>query len=111
MRFLLVAVNAKYIHSNPAVYSLRAYAGEELQPHIDLAEYTINQELQDILADIYHKKPDALGFSCYIWNWNRIRELLRELPKLLPDTDIWLGGPEVSYDAPGVLKTFPQVKG
>lgn len=111
MRFLLVAVNAKYIHSNPAVYSLRAYAGEELQPHIDLAEYTINQELQDILADIYRKKPDALGFSCYIWNWNRIRELLRELPKLLPDTDIWLGGPEVSYDAPGVLKTFPQVKG
>lgn len=111
MRFLLAAVNAKYIHSNPAIYSLRAYAGEELQPYIDLAEYTINQELQDILADIYRKKPDALGFSCYIWNWNRIRELLRELPKLLPDTDIWLGGPEVSYDASGVLKAFPQVKG
>ncbi len=111
MRFLLAAVNAKYIHSNPAVYSLRAYAGEDLQPHIDLAEYTINQEMQDILADIYNRRPDALGFSCYIWNWNRIRELLRELPKLLPDTDIWLGGPEVSFDAPGILKSFPQVKG
>lgn len=111
MRFLLVAVNAKYIHSNPAVYSLRAYAGEELQPHIDLAEYTINQEMQDILADIYNRRPDALGFSCYIWNWDRIRQLLWELPKLLPDTDIWLGGPEVSYDAPGVLDKFPYVKG
>ncbi len=111
MRFLLAAVNAKYIHSNPAVYSLRAYAGEELQPHIDLAEYTINQEMQEILADIYHRKPNAVGFSCYIWNWNRIRELIRELPKLLPDTDIWLGGPEVSFDAPGILKSFPQVRG
>ncbi len=111
MRFLLVAVNAKYIHSNPAVYSLRAYAGEELQPHIEVAEYTINQQMQDILADIYGRKPDVVGFSCYIWNWNMIRSLLGELPKLLKNTDIWLGGPEVSYDGPKVLKAFPQVRG
>lgn len=111
MRFLLTAVNAKYIHSNPAIYSLRAYAGEDLQSHIELAEYTINQRVQDILADIYHRSPDCIGFSCYIWNWNMIREILMELPKILPHTDIWLGGPQVSYDAPGVLRDFPQVKG
>jgi len=111
MNFLLVAVNAKYIHSNPAIYSLRAYAGEDMQNCITIAEYTINQRLQDILADIYSQKPDAIGFSCYIWNWNIIQDLLVELPKLLPDTDIWLGGPEVSYDGPEVMQKFPHVKG
>ena len=69
MKLLLVAINAKYIHSNPAIYSLRGYAGVEAARHIELAEYTINQQLQDILEDIYRRKPDVIGFSCYIWNW------------------------------------------
>jgi len=111
MKFLLAAVNAKYIHSNPAIYSLRAYAGEKLQKHIDIAEYTINNRVQDILADIYQRRPDVIGFSCYIWNWNLIQDLLRELPKLLPGTDIWLGGPEVSYDGEEILNKYPQITG
>ena len=111
MKFLLVALNAKYIHSNPAVYSLRAFAGKEMEPYIELAEYTINQRVDDILADIYLKKPDAIGFSCYIWNWKEIQELLMEIPKVLPDTDIWLGGPEVTYGAEMVLKQYPQLSG
>lgn len=111
MEFLLVAVNAKYIHSNPAVYSLRAYAGEGLKESVSVAEYTINQRMTDILKDIYARKPEVIGFSCYIWNWNIIQELLRELPKLLPKTDIWLGGPEVSYDGEKVLAMFPRVCG
>ena len=64
MKFLLAAINAKYIHSNPAIYSLRAYAGEELQSCVELAEYTINQPMQEILADIYVRKPDIIVFSC-----------------------------------------------
>ena len=111
MKFLLAAVNAKYIHSNPAIYSLRAYAGVELAPYIELAEYTINHYVQDVLADIYKRRPDAIGFSCYIWNWRMIQELIVELPKLLPEVDIWLGGPEVSFDAPELLKQYPQVTG
>ncbi len=111
MKFLLAAVNAKYIHSNPAIYSLRACAGEALHPYIELAEYTINQRTQDILADIYERKPDVVGFSCYIWNWDIIRELLPELPKVLPETDIWLGGPEVTYDADKILGQFPWLAG
>lgn len=111
MKFLLAAVNAKYIHSNPAIYSLRAYAGAELQSHIELAEYTINNHMQDILADIYKRKPDAIGFSCYIWNWSMIQELIVELPKILPRADIWLGGPEVSFDAPEILEKYPQLTG
>ena len=111
MKFLLCAVNAKYIHSNPAVYSLRASAGEELRPHVEIAEYTINQYSDEILADIYHRQPDVIGLSCYIWNWTMIQELLCELPKVLPGVDIWLGGPEVTYDGDKVLEKYPQVTG
>lgn len=113
LKFLLAAINAKYIHSNPAIYSLRAYAGEELQQYIELAEYTINQPMQEVLADIYRREPDVIGFSCYIWNWRQVQELLAEIPKVLPDVPIWLGGPEVSYDADKLLEKgkFPYVKG
>ena len=111
MKFLLVAVNAKYIHSNPAVYSLYAFSAGKYADMMEIAEYTINQKKDDILADIYGRKPDAVGFSCYIWNMNIIRELLSDLPKVLPDTDIWLGGPEVSYNAPEVLAGYPELKG
>lgn len=111
MKILLAAINAKYIHSNPAIYSLRAYAGEALQKHIELAEYTINQYMPEILADIYARKPEVIGFSCYIWNWTLVQELLTELPKLLPETDIWLGGPEVSYDADKIMKSYPRLAG
>lgn len=111
MQFLLAAINAKYIHTNPALYSLRAYAGEELRPFISLAEYTINNRMEEILGDLYKRHPDVLGISCYIWNFDIVRELLTELPKVLPKTDIWLGGPEVSYDAGKVLEQFPGIKG
>jgi len=110
-KFLLAAVNAKYIHSNPAIYSLRACAGETLRRYVDTVEYTINQPMQEILADLYHRKPDAIGFSCYIWNWRLIQELLAEVPKLLPETALWLGGPEVSYDAEAVLRQYPWLDG
>ncbi len=111
MKLLLVAINAKYIHSNPAIYSLRGYAGVEAARHIELAEYTINQQLQDILEDIYRRKPDVIGFSCYIWNWTFVRQLLAELPKLLPGTALWLGGPEVTYDADRLLAQYPKLTG
>lgn len=111
MRFLLTAVNAKYIHSNPAVYSLRSFAGKELEEHIQIAEYTINNRLEDILADIYLKKPDIIAFSCYIWNWNMIQDVIVELHKLLPQLPIWLGGPEVSFDAAEILVKYPMITG
>ena len=111
MKFLLVALNAKYIHSNPALYSLRAYAGEGLQEHVEIAEYTINHAFSDILADIYKRKPDVIGFSCYIWNIRMITELIGELVKVLPQVPVWLGGPEVTYDAPELLKKYPAITG
>lgn len=111
MKFLLAAFNAKYIHSNPAIYSLKAYAGEKYAPYIELGEYTINHSLSQILADIYTRKPDVIGFSCYIWNITLIEELLGEIHKLLPDTELWLGGPEVSFECRKLLAKYPFVKG
>lgn len=114
MKFLLAAVNAKYIHSNPAIYSLRAYSVQkdsELEKHIELAEYTINQPFQDILADIYARMPDCVAFSCYIWNIGMVKDIVRELAKILPETRIWLGGPEVSYNAEELLEEMPCLTG
>jgi len=111
VKFLLVAINSKYIHSNPAVYSLRAYAGPELCKHAEIAEYTINHAFTDVLADIYKRKPDVIGFSCYIWNIGMVWELIAELHKLMPEVPVWLGGPEVSYDAPKLLAKHPEVTG
>ncbi len=112
MRILLAAVNAKYIHSNPAVYSLRAYAKERgTAAEIAIAEFTINQTPEEILREIYERKPQVLAFSCYIWNLEMIGQLLADLPCVLPDTEIWLGGPEVSYDAEQFLAAHRQVRG
>ena len=107
MKVLLTAVNAKYIHSNPAVYSLQkfvtAYA-PEYGKDVELAEFTINHYADDILQEIYRRRPDVVAFSCYIWNLQMIERVLEDLPKVLPEVQIWAGGPEVSYDAPDFLK-------
>ncbi|MGN0335656.1 MAG: DUF4080 domain-containing protein [Lachnospiraceae bacterium] len=110
MKILLTAINAKYIHSNLAVYSLRANA-KEYKDQVELAEYTINQYTEDILQDLYQKKPDILAFSCYIWNIRQVRELVREIRKVLPLVPVWLGGPESSYDAKGLMERYPEVTG
>ncbi|MGN0432288.1 MAG: B12-binding domain-containing radical SAM protein [Lachnospiraceae bacterium] len=110
MRFLLVALNAKYIHSNPALYSLKRFAGENAV-HVELAEYTINNRTEEILADIYRRKPDAVGFSCYIWNWSMVQDIMTELFKLRPGLPVWLGGPEVSFGAADILCKYPELTG
>jgi radical SAM superfamily enzyme YgiQ (UPF0313 family) len=108
MNLLLTAINAKYIHSNPAIYSLRAYAGFE---EVTLAEYTINHSMDAILEDLYRKNPDVLCFSCYIWNIDMVRKIAAEYHKLRPHIPIWVGGPEVSYDASGFLRANPAIYG
>ena len=111
MKILLMAVNAKYIHTNPAIYSLKAYAGQIADRQIDIVEYTINHRREEIFSDLYRRSPNLLAVSCYIWNWELVCALLKEIPKILPQTEIWLGGPEVSYNPEQVLAQFPMVKG
>lgn len=101
---LLIGINAKYIHSNLAIRSIRDFAENHFGLGVNIAEFTINQQPDFILSQIYKKMPDILGFSCYIWNYELIKRLVSELKKILPDTFIFLGGPEVSYDPDQVLK-------
>ncbi len=110
MKIFLTAINAKYIHSNLAVYSLKAYTGE-YEKYVAIGEYTINNRVDDILEQIYKEKPDVLCFSCYIWNMDYVEELIREYKKLCTDVPVWVGGPEVSYEVDTFLKEHPQVTG
>ena len=126
MRVLLSALNAKYVHSNLAVHYLKEYARfsfdgekeglgrngqEKAKIEIEIEEYTINQQFDEILRDIYLKRPDFIGFSCYIWNITMVKRLVVELKKVLPDTQLWLGGPEVSYNSVEMLTKYPQISG
>ena len=110
MKILLAACNAKYIHSNLAVYDLQAYASDYAD-HIVLKEYTINQQKDDIMRDIYLEHPDVVCVSCYIWNLSFVKELMADLIKILPGADFWVGGPEVSYDAEKFLTENSEFKG
>ena len=110
MKILLTAINAKYIHSNLAVYSLQAYAASHGHK-IERAEYTINNQLEDILEKIYCQKPDILLFSCYIWNVEYVKELVSEFHKLRPEVPVWVGGPEVSFETERFLKENPAITG
>ena len=116
MKVLLAAINSKYIHSNLGIYSLKTYGEKMLkewglaeQAEISLAEYTINHQMEQILQDIYKRKPDVIGFSCYIWNISYVKVILADIKKVLPDVKIWAGGPEVSYHGEAFLKEEPAV--
>ena len=110
MKILLVACNAKYIHSNLAVYDLQAYASDYAD-HIVLKEYTINQQKDDIMRDIYLEHPDVVCVSCYIWKLSFVTERMADLIKIRPGAVFWAGGPEVSYDAEKFLTENSEFKG
>lgn len=110
MKILLTAINAKYIHSNLAVYSLKAFAGA-YKDMVEIAEFTINNQADYILEEIYKRKPDVLMFSCYIWNLSMIEAVMGEFHKLCPNVPIWVGGPEVSFEVEDFLKNHPEVTG
>lgn len=118
MKVLLVGINAKYIHSNPAIYSLAAYAerftdekGVSLREYVEIAEYTINQQIEGIEADLYKKRPDVIAISCYIWNISMVYTLIADLHKVMPGVSIWLGGPEVSFHPDQIMQRFPFLEG
>lgn len=107
---LLTAINSKYIHSNLAVYSLKAASGD-YSDIVDIAEYTINMQADNILMDIYQRNPSVLCFSCYIWNISYVEKIACSFHKICPDIPIWLGGPEVSFYTEEYLKAHPYIRG
>lgn len=118
MKILLMAVNAKYIHSNLAVYDIEGYTRQHLRKEgleeeaaVEIAEYTINQKKEEILADLYGRKPDLLGISCYIWNMVMVKGILEDLWKILPETKVFLGGPEAGFSGETLLQQHPGLSG
>ena len=97
IKTLLVAINAKYIHTSLAVRSIDVYCKQN-NTNINVKEFTINNNEDTIINEIYAEKPDFLGFSCYIWNINLVLDLISTIKKLLPNIKIFVGGPEVSYE-------------
>jgi len=107
-RLLLICINARYTHSNLAIRYLRNYVSD-LAYELKIIEFSINQKFLEILEQIAHNKPDILAFSVYIWNTDLVRLLLPEITKILPDSKIILGGPEVSYNPKDWQQNFPEI--
>ncbi|MFC4766124.1 B12-binding domain-containing radical SAM protein [Effusibacillus consociatus] len=108
MKILLTTLNAKYVHSSLALRYLRSFS-EPHFPGIRLVEYTINDLAEKVAADIYKQKPDLIGFSCYIWNISETISVIKRLKKVLPDTKIVLGGPEVTYETKQFMEQHPYI--
>ena len=103
MNIVLVAINAKYIHSSTAAYSLYAYLSDEEKQHVQIKEFTVNQSEDLIVSEIFRAKPDVLAFSCYIWNIDLVMSLVETFKKIMPQVPIVVGGPEASYEYEGLL--------
>ena len=110
MKIILTAVNAKYIHSNLAVYTLQASA-EKAGVFPEIREFTINQSKDSMLRSLFLARADVVCVSCYIWNISIVEDLITEYHKISPKTKIWLGGPEVSYHAEEMLEQYPFLAG
>lgn len=108
MRILLVAINAKYVHTNLAIRYLRESIISEF-PQVELREFTINEPMERIEAEIYEARADVIGFSCYIWNLSETIAVIRQLRLVCPKARILVGGPEVSYDATHILKEHSEL--
>jgi len=107
VKVIVATLNAKYIHTCLALRYLKAYSQDDFA--MDIAEYTIKDPVMNIVADLFQRKPDIIGFSCYIWNIEETLQVIRLLRKITPEITIVLGGPEVSYDTEQWLKGEPEV--
>lgn len=103
MKVLLSTLNSKYIHTALSLRYLKAFAEVETDAEIEIAEYTINQNINHIIGEIYRKMPDVLAFSVYIWNVSEVLSISEAIKMLLPDVKIVLGGPEVSFETESLM--------
>ena len=110
MKVLLTALNSKYIHTNLAVRSLQQFAAQRGY-RSEIAEYTINQHLPDLIDALYRQRPDVLLLSCYIWNIGMMMELAEEYRQACPEVTILAGGPEVSFHSEELLRQHPALDG
>ncbi len=114
MKILLMSLNSKYIHTNLAIHYLYQYAIQEIPEYarqIEVKEYTINNEMDNILMDIIRNNYDVIFVSAYIWNIDALNILFSDFKKINRNTKIYFGGPEVSYDAKVKLTNYTYLDG
>lgn len=107
MKVVLSTLNAKYIHTSLALRYLKAYCQNDFD--VEITEYTIKDPAMNIVSDLFQKRPDVLGFSCYIWNIEETITVINMMKKIMPEVTIVLGGPEVSYDTEYWMNRLPEV--
>ncbi|SFA77379.1 MULTISPECIES: B12-binding domain-containing radical SAM protein [unclassified Bacillus (in: firmicutes)] len=107
MNIICSTLNAKYIHTNIAIRYLKSYAAPEYD--VQLVEYTIKDPIMNIVTDLISRKPDVLGFSCYIWNIEETIKVMQMIKKINPEIKIVVGGPEVSYDSMEWMDNVPSI--
>ena len=108
MRILLTTLNARFSHSSLALRYLRSFCQEKFYD-IQMEEYTINDQINYILGEIYLRKAELVAFSCYIWNIDKILEIGSKLKKISPATILVLGGPEVSFEVAELMRLHPYI--
>ena len=108
-KIVLAGINSQYVHLNLAVRYLKKYVEANSDLKIEIYETNINNQVFNIIKDIYELNPDKIIFSTYIWNKEYVVEIVRELKKVLPNVEIILGGPEVSYKWEKFMANMPEV--
>ncbi|WP_302162801.1 B12-binding domain-containing radical SAM protein [uncultured Fusobacterium sp.] len=108
-KIVLAGINSQYVHLNLAVRYLKKYVEANSDLKIEIYETNINNQVFNIIKDIYELNPDKIIFSTYIWNKEYIVEIVKELKKVLPNVEIILGGPEVSYKWEKFMANMPEV--
>lgn len=107
MKIICTTLNAKYIHTNIAIRYLKAFAKPEFD--IDIVEFTIKDPTINIVTDLIQRKPDLIGFSCYIWNIEETIKVIKMIKKIDSSIRIVFGGPEVTYDVVDWMEQVPEV--
>lgn len=108
-KIVLAAINSQYVHLNLAVRYLKKYAEINNDVKVDIYETNINNQLLNIIKDIFELNPDKIIFSTYIWNKEYVFEIVKEIKKVLPNVKIILGGPEVSFGWEKVMEENPEI--
>ena len=107
----LLGINSKFVHTNLAIRYIKRIIENIENYNLTLVESSINNQLPKIIREVVESKPEILLISTYIWNKEFVFKIIVELKKINPNLKIYLGGPEVSYNAIEVMENYKEIEG
>jgi len=96
MNIILTTLNARYAHTSIALRYLYANL-KEYQRETEILEFTINDNIHEIVEKLLKDSPSVIGIGVYIWNALEVSTIIDIIKKVSPETIVVLGGPEVSH--------------